>query len=157
MRVVTRARLSTKPGLANKPMVPTAPTSLNRYPLPSRRRHIGQPMGGFGATDDRIRLSGEVWVSVVCTRTECGRLAADRSSVMELDMSQIEEAALGLDARSRASLAEKLLRSLENLGEDEADALWASEAEHRDAEMDQNEDHGRLAEDVLRDVRARVR
>lgn len=76
---------------------------------------------------------------------------------MELDMSQIEEAALGLDARSRASLAEKLLRSLENLGEDEADALWASEAEHRDAEMDQNEDHGRLAEDVLRDVRARVR
>lgn len=28
----------------NKPMVPTAPATLNRYLLPSRRRHIGQPL-----------------------------------------------------------------------------------------------------------------
>ena len=26
-------------------MVPTAPTILNGYPLPSWRRHIGQPLG----------------------------------------------------------------------------------------------------------------
>ncbi|MEZ4394301.1 MAG: hypothetical protein R3A48_24780, partial [Polyangiales bacterium] len=29
----------------NKPMVPTATSALNRYALPSRRRHIGQPLG----------------------------------------------------------------------------------------------------------------
>lgn len=30
----------------NKPMVPTAPNPLVGYSLPSRRRHIGQPLGG---------------------------------------------------------------------------------------------------------------
>jgi hypothetical protein len=34
----------------NKPMVPTAPTSLATYSRRSRRRHIGQP---FGSCDER--------------------------------------------------------------------------------------------------------
>ena len=76
---------------------------------------------------------------------------------MQPDKHQIEEAALNLDARSRARLAAKLLRSLDDLGEEEADALWAAEAERRDAEMDENEHLGRPAEDVLRDLRAGVR
>lgn len=76
---------------------------------------------------------------------------------MESDKRQIEEAALNLDARSRARLAEKLLRSLDDLGEEEADALWAAEAERRDAEMDENEHLGRSAEEVLRDIRTSVR
>lgn len=76
---------------------------------------------------------------------------------METDKSQIEKAALSLDARSRASLAEKLLRSLDDLRADESDALWAEEAERRDAEMDRNEGAGRLAEDVLKDIRTRLR
>jgi glycerol-3-phosphate O-acyltransferase len=76
---------------------------------------------------------------------------------VESDKSQIEKAALGLDARSRASLAEKLLRSLDDLSEEESDALWAEEAARRDAEMDRNEGASRFAEDVLRDIRARLR
>ena len=32
----------------NKPMVPTAPTSLIEYAPGSLRRHIGQPFGSFG-------------------------------------------------------------------------------------------------------------
>lgn len=76
---------------------------------------------------------------------------------MESDKHQIEKAALSLDARSRARLAEKLLRSLDDLGEEEADALWVAEAERRDAEMDENEHLGRSAEEVLRDLRAGVR
>ena len=33
-------------GLPNKPMVPTASTSLTEYTPRSLRRHIGQPLGG---------------------------------------------------------------------------------------------------------------
>lgn len=76
---------------------------------------------------------------------------------MQLPQHQIEEAALNLDARARARLAAKLLRSLDDLGEEEADALWAAEAERRDAEMDENAHLGRPAEEVLRDLRNSVR
>jgi hypothetical protein len=75
---------------------------------------------------------------------------------MESDKGQIEEAALNLDDRSRARLAEKLLRSLDDLSEEESDALWAEEAKRRDAELD-DANPGRPAEDVLRDLRARLR
>jgi len=34
----------------NKPMVPTAPASLAEPALPSRPRHIGQPLRSRGAT-----------------------------------------------------------------------------------------------------------
>lgn len=39
----------------------------------------------------------------------------------------------------------------------ESDAMWAEEAERRNAEMDQDEHLGRSAEDVLADLRARRR
>lgn len=74
-----------------------------------------------------------------------------------MEPNQIEEAALNLDAQSRANLAEKLLRSLDDLSEAESDALWAEEAERRDAEMDRDATTGRPAADVLRDLRARMR
>ena len=74
-----------------------------------------------------------------------------------MELHQIEEAALNLDAQARARLAEKLLRSLDELREDESDAFWAEEAARRDAEMDRDATRGRPAEDVLRDLRARGR
>ncbi len=70
---------------------------------------------------------------------------------------RVEEAALNLSARERARLAERLLRSLDDLSDVEADAIWAEEAEHRDAELERGETTARLAEDVLRDARARFR
>ena len=39
--------------------------------------------------------------------------------------------ALSLEVRDRAALAEKLLASLEELTEEEADRLWAEEAQRR--------------------------
>lgn len=49
-------------------------------------------------------------------------------------MSDLDEAlkhALSLDARDRAALAETLLASLEELPEEEAERLWAEEAQRR--------------------------
>jgi hypothetical protein len=43
---VITEQLSTTNDMPNKPMVPTATPALNRYALPSGRRHIGQPLGG---------------------------------------------------------------------------------------------------------------
>ena len=46
-------------------------------------------------------------------------------------LDEILKDALSLDVRDRAKLAEKLLASLDTLSEEEADGLWADEAERR--------------------------
>ena len=75
---------------------------------------------------------------------------------MNLDESQIEAAALNLQPRSRARLAEKLLKSLDALSDAETEAMWVEEAERRDAELDAGEEHAVSADDVLREARARI-
>jgi putative addiction module component (TIGR02574 family) len=53
---------------------------------------------------------------------------------MEVKMSDLDETlkhALSLDVRDRAALAERLLASLEDLPEEEAERLWAEEAQRR--------------------------
>jgi hypothetical protein len=53
---------------------------------------------------------------------------------MEVKMSDLDEAlkhALSLDVRDRTALAERLLASLEELPEEEAERLWAEEAQRR--------------------------
>jgi hypothetical protein len=70
---------------------------------------------------------------------------------------ELETEALKLSPRERARLAERLLRSLENLSDEENARLWAEEAERRDAAWDANASLGRPAVDVLRDVRARLK
>ena len=47
------------------------------------------------------------------------------------DFSEILAKALSLDVDDRAALAEKLLASLDELTEQEADRLWAEEASRR--------------------------
>ena len=47
------------------------------------------------------------------------------------DLGELLSAAMTLDVRDRAALAEKLLASLEELSEEEADRLWAEEAQRR--------------------------
>ena len=76
---------------------------------------------------------------------------------MNLDENQIEAAALNLEPRSRAKLAEKLLRSLDVLSDAEIEAMWVEEAERRNAELDNGEEQAVPAEDVLQDARARLR
>lgn len=47
------------------------------------------------------------------------------------DLAETLKSALALDIHDRATLAEKLLASLEDLSEAEADRLWAEEAQRR--------------------------
>ena len=52
----------------------------------------------------------------------------------EVEMSTLAEVikgAMSLGTRDRATLAEKLLASLEELSEEEAEGLWAEEAQRR--------------------------
>jgi len=47
------------------------------------------------------------------------------------NLSDVIKGAMSLDIRDRAVLAEKLLASLEEVSEDEADHLWAEESQRR--------------------------
>lgn len=47
------------------------------------------------------------------------------------DLAEVLRTALSLDTRDRAALAERLLASLEELSEEEAERLWAVEAQRR--------------------------
>ncbi|MBI2231166.1 MAG: addiction module protein [Deltaproteobacteria bacterium] len=47
------------------------------------------------------------------------------------NLPEILKSAMSLDVRDRATLAEKLLASLEELSEEEAEHLWAEEAQRR--------------------------
>lgn len=76
---------------------------------------------------------------------------------MSLDENQIEVAALNLQPRSRAKLAEKLLKSLDALSDAEIEAMWVEEAERRNAELDTGAEQAVPAEEVLRDARSRLR
>jgi len=69
---------------------------------------------------------------------------------------QVETEALNLKPLARAELAEKLLRSLDDLSEEEIERLWAEEAVRRDAELDDGTASMRDAEDVFKDARARI-
>ena len=69
---------------------------------------------------------------------------------------QVENEALKLKPEARAELAEKLLRSLEDLSDEDIQRLWAEEAVRRDAELDSGKASMRDAEDVFRDARARI-
>jgi len=47
------------------------------------------------------------------------------------DLAEVLTTALSLDVHDRAALAERLLASLEELSEEEAERLWAEEAQRR--------------------------
>lgn len=73
------------------------------------------------------------------------------------DLVKVLKSALSLDVHDRAALAERLLASLEELSEEEAERLWADEAQRRLAEYRagrakavRSEDVSRKAERLLR-------
>ena len=70
---------------------------------------------------------------------------------------ELEVQALKLPPKDRARLAEKLLHSPETLSDEENGRLWAEEAQRRDDAWDVNPSGGRLADDVFRDARARLK
>jgi len=74
-----------------------------------------------------------------------------------MSIEDIETAALKLDAKARARLAEKLLESLEGLSDEENARLWAEEAQRRDMEGDTDPTSTRAADEVFGDARARLK
>ena len=68
---------------------------------------------------------------------------------------EVEAAALKLELSERAALAQKLLRSLDELSEDEIEQLWAEEALRRDEELDAGKATASDGEEVFRELRAR--
>ena len=69
---------------------------------------------------------------------------------------QVESEALKLKPEARAELAQKLLKSLEDLSDEEIEGLWVKEAVRRDAELDSGSATMRDAEDVFKDARSRL-
>lgn len=66
----------------------------------------------------------------------------------------IEQEALHLPVEDRALLAEKLLLSLDNLSKQEAEKLWAIEAQRRAAEINNGAVQLVSAEEVERRIQA---
>jgi putative addiction module component (TIGR02574 family) len=69
----------------------------------------------------------------------------------------IEKEALELPVEKRAKLAQRLLESLENLSEAEADKLWLHEAARRASEIDEGKVHLVKSEELERRIRARIK
>lgn len=73
-----------------------------------------------------------------------------------MELSTIEKEALSLDLSSRAQLASSLLRSLDDLSEEETERLWAEEALRRDAEWDSGEVVGIPLDSATAEARSRI-
>lgn len=66
-------------------------------------------------------------------------------------------AALKLEPRSRAEVAQRLLESLEELSAAEREALWLAEATRRDEAIDRGELESIPAEKVFARIRSRLK
>ena len=74
-----------------------------------------------------------------------------------MTLERVELEALKLKPSSRAKLAEKLLKSLEDLTDEENEQLWAQEAWRRHEDIDAGVVKARAGKDVLRNARSRLR
>jgi len=70
---------------------------------------------------------------------------------------QLTEQALTLSENERAELAHKLLLSLDEESAEGVDQAWDEEAEMRLERVKNGTAQGRPAEEVLKDIRARLR
>jgi hypothetical protein len=74
-----------------------------------------------------------------------------------MTIKNIEKKVLGLNAKSRAKLANKLLSSLEDLSEEEIEKLWAEESLRRDEELNSGKVKSRPVEEVFKAARKRFK
>jgi putative addiction module component (TIGR02574 family) len=73
-----------------------------------------------------------------------------------MSIDELEVAALKLEPKERARLAERLLDSLENLSPEENSRLWTEEAERRNSALDAGSMSSRPAEGVFDDAKKRL-
>ncbi|MFX0098780.1 MAG: addiction module protein [Candidatus Hodarchaeota archaeon] len=69
-------------------------------------------------------------------------------------MKKIEKEALQLSARERANLAARLIRSLDEKEEPNAEKLWIQEAERRYQEFKRGNTTGQPSDEVIREIRS---
>jgi putative addiction module component (TIGR02574 family) len=74
-----------------------------------------------------------------------------------MNATTIEEEALALPLQERAKLVERLLESLDDLPEQEAEALWLDVAEHRAQEIDEGQVQLVTPDELERRVQARLK
>ena len=82
------------------------------------------------------------------------RPAWRKIQLMSID--EIETAALQLEPKARARLANRLLESLDELSPDENARVWAEEAQRRAEAINAGSLSSKSADDVFRDARARI-
>ena len=75
--------------------------------------------------------------------------------IMSRNLEEIEHELMGLDPRTRATLASRLLESLENLSDEENESLWIAEAESRYGEYLAGRTRATEGDEVFRKARAR--
>jgi hypothetical protein len=73
-----------------------------------------------------------------------------------MSLKEIEAEIKKLDLKDRAALAKWIVESLDDLSEEEVQALWAEEAERRLDEMEQGEVPEIPAKEALRRARAAI-
>ncbi len=73
-----------------------------------------------------------------------------------MSIEELEAAALKLEPKARARLAERLLDSLENLSPEENARIWAEEAQRRAEALESVSLSSRSADEVFREARTRV-
>ncbi|MDX1999763.1 MAG: addiction module protein [Thermoanaerobaculia bacterium] len=71
-----------------------------------------------------------------------------------MKLNELEHEVLKQTPPGRARLAEVLLRSLDDLSEQEIETLWLDEAERRERAWDAGEVEGIPVEQVMRELRA---
>ena len=76
---------------------------------------------------------------------------------MSSALKKIEDEVLRLPARSRARLAERLIASLEEVVDPEAESAWRAEVEKRSAELMRGNVKGIPANKVFKKARAALR
>jgi hypothetical protein len=73
-----------------------------------------------------------------------------------MSLEELEAAALQLDSKSRARLAERLLESLESLSPEENARIWAEEAQRRAAALESGALSSRPSADVFRNAEGQL-
>jgi putative addiction module component (TIGR02574 family) len=74
-----------------------------------------------------------------------------------MNATTIEEEALALPLQERAKLVERLLESLDDLPEQEAEALWLDVAAHRAQQIDEGQVQLVTPDELERRVQARLK
>jgi len=80
-----------------------------------------------------------------------------RHARCEMTVDELMRAALKLNAGERASMAHKLLSSLESLSEAEVEQLWVEESLRRSEELDAGLVETIPADQVIAEARARLK